>query len=57
MEKISYWNFLVLIGWFISFKILDQEMNKVGNILGKWLKIEKKIIPIGLTIIIKARKK
>lgn len=37
-------------------------MKKVGNvivgtILGKWLKIEKKIpMPIGLTIIVKARK-
>lgn len=63
VEKISYWNLLGLLGWWISFKILDKEMNKVGNrfvgnILGKWLKIERKItMPIGLTVIVKARKK
>ena len=62
IEKIHYWNFFGMFGWFILFKILKLNIKKtsspiLGKILGNLLSLESKInFPIGQTIIIKARK-
>ena len=62
IESSRYWNLLGLFGWLLNFKILKKDMKDVIkeptiSILGKWLRMEKKIImPIGLTVIVKARK-
>lgn len=62
IEKTRYWNFLGMFGWFFLFRLLKQDIKKtshpiLGSILGKWLKLESKIIfPLGQTIVIKARK-
>ena len=63
VEKIRYWNLIGFFGWLIYFKLLKNYysvLNKktwMGNILGKFLKIESKVtFPLGLTVLAKARK-
>ena len=63
VEKIRYWNLIGFFGWLIYFKLLKNYysvLNKktwMGNILGKFLKIESKVtFPFGLTVLAKARK-
>lgn len=62
IEKIRYWNFLGMFGWFFLFKLLKKDIKAVSNsffstILSYWIKIESKIsLPVGQTVILKARK-
>lgn len=63
IEKIRYWNALGFFGWLINFKILNKHLDSSAKpsliyILTKSLKIERNVkFPLGLTIVVKARKK
>jgi len=65
VEICRYWNFLGLLGWITILKVLKRKLldvssflSSVSGVFQRWLLLEEKEeFPIGLTIVIKARKK
>jgi len=63
IETIRYWNILGFFGWLINFKILNKHLDSSAKssliyVLTKSLQIERNMkFPLGLTIVVKARKK